>query len=128
MPGTTLRDEIERGPIAPATVVRYARDIAAGLARAHKSGIVHRDLKPENVMVTPDGTVKILDFGLAREAPEGPSATGEAETTGIAGTPAYMAPEQARGERVDARADVFSLGVLLYEMLTGARPFPVRQR
>ena len=124
VPGTTLRDEIKRGPIAPATVIRYAGDIAAGLARAHKSGIVHRDLKPENVMVTPEGAVKILDFGLAREAPEVPPPSGEVGATGIAGTPAYMAPEQTRGAHVDARADVFSLGVVLYEMLTGKRPFP----
>jgi len=123
VPGTTLRAEIARGPIAPATVTRYAIDIAAGLARAHKSGIVHRDLKPENVMVTPEGSAKILDFGLARQAPDAPPPSSEAGATGIAGTPAYMAPEQARGGRVDARADVFSLGVLLYEMLSGKRPF-----
>jgi len=123
VPGTTLRAEIKRGPIEPATVARYARDIAAGLSRAHKSGVVHRDLKPENVMITPDGTAKILDFGLAREAPEIPPPSGEVGATGISGTPAYMAPEQARGGRVDARADVFSLGVVLYEMLSGQRPF-----
>jgi predicted Ser/Thr protein kinase len=123
VPGTTLRAEIDRGPIDPTTVTGYACDIAAGLARAHASGIVHRDLKPENVMVTPDGTAKILDFGLAREAPEAAPPSGEAGVTGIAGTPAYMAPEQARGGRVDARADVFSLGVVLYEMLAGKRPF-----
>jgi hypothetical protein len=124
--GTTLRAEMDRGPMAPDTVVRHARDLASGLACAHRSGIVHRDLKPENVMVTPEGDAKILDFGLAREAPESKSPSGGAGTTGVAGTPDYMAPEQARGLRVDARADVFSSGVVLYEMLTGKRPFPRR--
>ena len=112
--GTTLRAEIARGPMKPDAVLRYARDLASGLARAHQSGIVHRDLKPENVMVTPEGSLKILDFGLARQAPEVSPPSGEAgDTTGIAGTPDYMAPEQTRGGRVDARADVFSLGVVL---------------
>jgi serine/threonine protein kinase len=121
--GTTLRAEIKRGSLDPTTVARYARDIAAGLARAHTSGIVHRDLKPENVMVTPEGGAKILDFGLARQAPDSALPSGEVGATGISGTPDYMAPEQARGELVDARADVFSFGVVLYEMLAGKRPF-----
>jgi hypothetical protein len=121
--GRTLRAEMGTSPMAPDAVHRFAIGVAEGLARAHASGIVHRDIKPDNVMVTPEGRVKILDFGLAREAPEGPPSSGQAGATGVAGTPAYMAPEQARGRRVDARADVFSLGVLLYEMLTGQRPF-----
>jgi serine/threonine protein kinase len=121
--GTTLRAELQRGPLPLATTLRYARDIASGLARAHRSGIVHRDLKPENVMVTPEGNAKILDFGLARVAPDIPPPSGEAGATGIAGTPGYMAPEQAAGRRVDTRADVFSFGVLLWEMIAGKRPF-----
>ena len=128
--GTPLRAQIKGGPIPWRTAVRYARDVAAGLARAHQGGIVHRDLKPENVMITPEGGAKILDFGLARAAADAPpssrGAKGTEVLTGIAGTPSYMAPEQARGRRVDARADVFSFGVMLYEMLAAKRPFPKR--
>ena len=127
--GSPLRVRLQRGPIEWRTAIRYARDIAAGLARAHKSGVVHRDLKPENVMITPEGGAKILDFGLARAAPEQPPSSrigGIDAQTGIAGTPDYMAPEQARGRRVDARADVFSFGVVLYEMFSGKRPFAKR--
>jgi serine/threonine protein kinase len=121
--GATLRAELQRGRMPLQKSLKHARDIASGLARAHRSGIVHRDLKPENLMVTPDGETKILDFGLARAAPEAPPATGDGELTGVAGTPGYMAPEQATGRRVDARADVFSFGVVLWEMLAGRRPF-----
>jgi serine/threonine protein kinase len=121
--GSTLRAEIKRGPLPVAKMLHYARDIASGLARAHQSGIVHRDLKPENVMVTPEGNAKILDFGLARSAPDTPPPSGEVGVTGIAGTPGYMAPEQALGRRVGARADVFSFGVVMWEMLEGRRPF-----
>jgi tetratricopeptide (TPR) repeat protein len=126
VPGATLRALIQRGPIDWRTALRYARDIASGLARAHRGGIVHRDLKPENVMITPEGSARILDFGLARAAVESPpsSRAGTAAMlTGAAGTPAYMAPEQTRGRPVDARADVFSFGVVLYEMLCAKRPF-----
>jgi Protein kinase domain len=126
--GETLRGAIRRGPLSLAMALGYARDIAAGLACAHKSGIVHRDLKPDNVIVTPEGTAKILDFGLARATPTSPPPGGESARTGVAGTPDYMAPEQASGRRVDARADVFSFGVVLYEMLVGKRPFPRRKR
>jgi hypothetical protein len=121
--GKTLRALMERGPLPQGEVLRHALGIAAGLARAHKSGIVHRDLKPENVMVTPEGGVKILDFGLAREVPHSAPPSSHVGATGVAGTPAYMAPEQAYGRHVDARADVFSFGVVLYEMLAGKRPF-----
>jgi serine/threonine protein kinase len=120
--GETLRAELRCGPLPVATVLRYARDIASGLARAHRSSIVHRDLKPENVMITPEGQAKILDFGMARTVPDPVPAGEEAGVTGIAGTPGYMAPEQASGQRVDARADVFSFGVVLWEMLAGTRP------
>jgi tetratricopeptide (TPR) repeat protein len=125
--GTTLRAQIDRGPIAPDVAVRHARDVAAALARAHRAGIVHRDLKPENVMVTADGDAKVLDFGLARYAPDAVAPNAGEGATGVSGTPDYMAPEQARGLRVDARADVFSFGVLLYEMLSGKRPFARRR-
>jgi serine/threonine protein kinase len=129
--GQTLRSVIESaGTRLP---VRKAVDItvqmARGLAAAHERGILHRDLKPENVMVMPDGQVKILDFGLARlaEAESAPSTatTGAGTSPGTAlGTPGYMAPEQVRGQAVDHRADVFSLGCVAYELLAGRRAFP----
>jgi Tol biopolymer transport system component len=127
--GQTLRDRLD-GPLPIRKATDYAIQIAHGLAAAHGNGIVHRDLKPENLFLTPDGHVKILDFGLAkRDAP--PSADGEtASTRGletdpgtIQGTVSYMSPEQVRGQRVDHRSDLFSLGVVLYEMLAGRRPF-----
>ncbi|MGD9902836.1 MAG: protein kinase [Vicinamibacterales bacterium] len=129
--GQTLRSVIESaGARLP---VRKAVDItlqmARGLAAAHERGILHRDLKPENVIVMPDGQVKILDFGLARlaEAERAPSTatTGAGTSPGTAlGTPGYMAPEQVRGQAVDHRADVFSLGCVAYELLAGRRAFP----
>jgi predicted Ser/Thr protein kinase len=131
--GRTLRALLRErgGPLPVAEALSIARDIARGAARAHRAGVVHRDLKPENVMIGPDGGVKILDFGVARllraddDAPaHAPTASEPATLEGrILGTPGYMAPEQAHGRPVDARADVFSFGVLLHEMLAGARPF-----
>ena len=131
--GETLRTRIDSGIDIPEGV-RIAKEIARGLGRAHEKGIAHRDLKPENVMITRHDEVKILDFGLAKlwdESAGNPSALGNAKTEeqhltregGILGTPAYMSPEQAQGEPVDARTDIFSFGVLLFEMLTGERPF-----
>ncbi len=128
--GKTLRAEMRGGPMSPAAVLRIAAQLAAGLEAAHSAGIFHRDLKPENVMVTRDGRVKILDFGLAKQVPGRPAA-GEAspqrgegrDETGLAGTADYMSPEQVKGLPVDFRSDQFSLGAILYEMLTGLRPF-----
>ena len=126
--GETLRERA--GHISPRQAVDYAGQIARGLAAAHDKGVTHRDLKPDNVFVTNDGQVKILDFGLARlaEAPEASalSALPTREQTApgtVLGTSGYMAPEQVRGLPADHRADIFALGVLLYEMLTGQRAF-----
>jgi serine/threonine-protein kinase len=132
--GEGLRDRVARGPVPPREAMRIARGIARGLARAHAAGVVHRDLKPDNVRLDAEGEPKILDFGLAtlREtgAPLGKTALGTAETESVGtmegrilGTPQYMSPEQARGDAVDARSDLFSLGAVIYEMCAGRRPF-----
>ncbi|HSL21937.1 MAG TPA: serine/threonine-protein kinase [Vicinamibacterales bacterium] len=122
--GHTLREEIGTTPADPRALVETARAIAGALAAAHAQGIVHRDLKPENVIRREDGQVKVLDFGLARTFSGERMAPGTRLTmTGFAlGTPGYMAPEQLRGEAVDARADIFAFGVLMYELATGHHP------
>ena len=116
--GESLRQKIDDGPLGAEESLDYAIQIARGLAAAHGAGIVHRDIKPANVVVTEDGVAKILDFGIAR--------AGEAhltQTGASVGTTGYMSPEQTRGEEVDGRADIWAVGVLLYEALTGVRPF-----
>jgi hypothetical protein len=116
--GVTVRELLSRGALPPARAVEIARQVAAGLAAAHEAGIVHRDIKPANILVTPDGVVKILDFGIARLA------SGFADGRAAhAGTIAYMSPEQIDDDAVDGRADLWALGVVLWEMLTGERPF-----
>jgi len=134
--GMTLQEHLASGPLSPRAAVRIGVQVAQGLAAAHEKGIVHRDLKPSNVFITRDGRTKILDFGLARfsEREEIPRedqsevVTAECVTTPgtIIGTVGYMAPEQVRGKKTDPRSDVFSFGVILYEMLAGRRPFQGR--
>jgi serine/threonine-protein kinase len=128
--GRSLREVLReaRGALPPAEAARIVREIARGVAEAHAAGVIHRDLKPENVMMDDRGRVKVLDFGLAKLVGRD-KAAGDADTdlaTGegrVLGTPDYMSPEQARGRPVDARGDVFALGVILHEMATGRRPF-----
>jgi serine/threonine protein kinase/Tol biopolymer transport system component len=127
--GESLRKRLESGPLSVDDTLPIAVQIAHGLAAAHARGFVHRDLKPDNVFLRADGCVKILDFGLAklhRPKEGGIAGTAHTLTGAIAGTPPYMAPEQVRGEAVDGRSDIFSLGAMLYEMLTGRRPFAGR--
>jgi tetratricopeptide (TPR) repeat protein len=124
--GETLASRLLTGPLPADLVVRYGTEAARALAAAHARGIIHRDLKPANLMVTALG-IKVLDFGLAKASPQASSMTmATVEVTGphtILGTPAYMSPEQARGEELDARSDIFSLGCVLYEAATGRRAF-----
>ena len=117
--GETLKQRIERGALAVDEAVDIATQVGQGLAEAHDAGIVHRDIKPANLLIATSGVVKSLDFGLAKLA-----GTDDVTQTGAAlGTVAYMSPEQTRGEAVDQRTDIWSLGVVLYEMLAGTPPF-----
>src|SRR6202140_3368850 len=131
--GESLRAALDRGPLPQRKTIEYGVQIAHGLAAAHEKGIVHRDLKPENIFITKDGRVKILDFGLAKLAqkandtgsePDGITVTSSHTAAGVVmGTASYMAPEQVRGQAVDARTDIFAFGAVLYEMLSGVRAF-----
>src|SRR5215813_5593105 len=129
--GEELRAQLEHGAIPVRRALDYAQQITQGLAVAHQKGIVHRDLKPENLFVTKDGRVKILDFGLAKLKPtqpgvvdmEAPTQKKITEPGMVMGTVGYMSPEQVRGQEADNRADIFSFGVILYEMLSGRRTF-----
>ena len=133
VPGETLQERVSKGPLPVEEALEVCRQIAEGVEAAHAKGVIHRDLKPANVKVTPEGKVKILDFGLAKafeaETPvtdisQSPTLTEEMTRAGvILGTAAYMSPEQAKGEAVDKRADIFAFGCVLYELLTGRRAF-----
>ncbi len=124
VPGATLRTLLKRGAMTPRLALTYADAILQGLGAAHRAGLVHRDIKPENVLVSTDGRIKLADFGLAR------AATHNSGTSTLMGTVAYISPELLSGEGADERADVYAVGILLYEMLTGVQPFtgdsPVR--
>ncbi len=124
--GTTLRTQMERGAIDVGTAIDISSQVASALMAAHSAGVIHRDLKPSNIMIRPDGYVKVIDFGLAKHfAGQGPDPTGSSFTRAgaVVGTIAYMSPEQARGDHVDQRTDLWSLGVILYEMIAHRRPF-----
>jgi Tol biopolymer transport system component len=128
--GETLRERMSRGPVAPRKAIDYVQQVATAIAAAHDRGIVHRDLKPENVFVTIDGRIKVLDFGVAQVAVASASnattvaRTPDADRSGVLiGSVGYMAPEQARGLTIDHRADIFSLGCILFELLSGRRAF-----
>ena len=129
--GESLREKLG-APLPPKKAVEYALHVAHGLAAAHEKGIVHRDLKPENLFVTKDGRIKILDFGVAKlvqpampsvSMTEAPTVAPSTDAGVVLGTVGYMSPEQVLGKPLDARSDLFSLGVVLYEMLSGKRPF-----
>ena len=133
--GPTLADRISQGPIPLSEALPIAKQIAQALEAAHGQGIVHRDLKPANIKIRPDGTVKVLDFGLAKPTEasrasgnlaDSPTITSPAMMTGlgmILGTAAYMSPEQARGKPVDRQTDIWAFGCVLYEMLAGRAAF-----
>ena len=124
VPGATLRTLLRRGPMTPRLALTYMDAILQGLAAAHRAGLVHRDIKPENVLVSRDGRIKLADFGLAR------AATHHSGTSTLMGTVAYISPELLSGDAADERADIYAIGILLYEMLTGIQPYtgdsPVR--
>src|SRR5262245_51965216 len=129
--GEELREQLNEGALPVRAAIDYAQQIASGLAAAHAKGVVHRDLKPENLFITKDGRVKIFDFGLAKLKPaQTPAVETNAPTQkkftdpgAVLGTVGYMAPEQVRGQEADHRADIFSFGVILHEMLSGRRTF-----
>src|SRR5437660_1567340 len=126
----TLRASLARGRMNLRNALEIAVQVASALAAAHETGIVHRDIKPENIMLRPDGYAKVLDFGIAKLTEQQPAADDLGTTTVlqtraglVLGTARYMSPEQTRGQAVDARSDIWSLGVVLYEMVGGKPPF-----
>ncbi len=127
--GKTLKEILAKGPLDLHSALTIAIQLADALAVAHERGIIHRDMKTSNIIITPEGQCKILDFGLAKQFDEEAAPSDDLTIEGaLLGTPSYMSPEQARGERLDYRTDIFSLGIILYEMITGERPFKGRSR
>ena len=127
IPGISLDQKLLAGPLPEKDVLKLGQQLAEALAAAHTESIIHRDLKPANLRVTPDGRLKVMDFGLAklfREITETDVTASVTESQGVTGTLPYMTPEQLRGDKVDARSDVWAAGAVLYEMATGKRPFP----
>ena len=130
--GVTLRASLTSGRMNPHAALEIAVQVASALAAAHDAGVVHRDIKPENIMLRPDGYAKVLDFGIAKLTERPALDDHRVETTAllqtrrglVLGTAHYMSPEQARGQKVDARSDIWSVGVVLYEMVAGSPPFP----
>ncbi len=127
--GETLAAQLKRGPLAAGEALRLCTQIAEALSAAHRTGVVHRDLKPQNIIVTPSGQPKIVDFGIAKvlalpAASDWETASALTNAYAVAGTPAYMSPEQAQQRPLDARSDLFTLGTILFQCLTGRRPFP----
>src|SRR6188508_3339060 len=118
--GENLKELVARGPLPVRRVLELGLEVGRALAFAHTQGLVHRDVKPQNVLLNGDGLAKVTDFGIVRTL----DAVGQTETGTVLGTSHYIAPEQARGERVDAQTDVYSFGVVLYELLTGEVPYP----
>ena len=133
VPGETLAARLIRGPLPVSDALRTCAQMADALAAAHRRGIIHRDLKPQNVMLTPGGQPKLLDFGIAKVLPTPESRTTDTTVTnltqphGVVGTPAYMSPEQIQQQPLDGRSDLFSLGCIVYECLTGRRAFEGKQ-
>jgi serine/threonine-protein kinase len=121
VPGQTLSDLLDGRPLPSAQVARLGEQLAKGLQAAHRAGVVHRDIKPQNLRLTPDGQLKILDFGLARD--ETPDRSQDTTRGDVVGTMPYMAPEQLADGRIDARTDIYGAGAVLYEMACGCRPF-----
>ena len=125
--GETLSARMQRGPMAVTEAVEVGWQLADALAAAHAQGIIHRDLKPSNVVLGPESRAKVLDFGIARMVPAGADMSASVPGTiggGLVGTPGYAAPEQYLSRNVDGRADLYALGVMIFEMITGRRPFP----
>lgn len=122
--GITLRERLSSGKVVVQEAIEIGFQCAMALEAAHRAGMVHRDIKPENIMVRPDGVVKIVDFGLARIGEAGQTSPQATQAGSVMGTPRYMSPEQARGEKLDGRSDIFSLGAVLYELFTGQHAFP----
>src|SRR6266436_5834989 len=122
--GRPLDALLRQGPLAPAQVVSVLRQCADGLRKAHANHVIHRDIKPGNLMLSPSGEVKILDFGIAKLRDAKQDLTGEA----VLGTPYYMSPEQATGHAIDARSDIYSLGITAFQLLTGRKPFEAKSK